>query len=180
LSISVIDGPGLEDTGGIEIETKNILCHKQFIETHPQLAYIKPNVVMITLPATDHRLGGHDNTNTPFARMLRAVKEFLGRNLIDEKYPNVVFVLTSFHCLTNKNIKNMLPDRINTIKTLSAKFLGVTDPPVLFSENYPKDNDLDQDENGWYILRNGDMHPLSLFSRLIKMCKKSNDYIGYV
>ncbi len=179
LSISVIDGPGLEDTGGIDNDTKNILCHRRFLETHPQLASVKPNVVMITLKITDDRLGGDKNIDTPFARMLKAVRELLGLKLIDTQHPNVIFVLTNFHSFTRKRVQELLPKRINTIKILSAKCLGVSDPPVVVTENYPDEyDDLEKDKHGWYNLRNGDKHPLTLFSALIQLCKRSDDLIG--
>ncbi len=179
LNISVIDGPGLEDTVGTEEEVRNILCHKNFLDNHPQLSNVKPNIIMITLDATDNRLGDEKNTNSQFARMLKAVKKFLGPKLIDEKYPNTVFVLTNFHSLTDKRLKEILPKRIENIKFLSAKLLGVIDPPILVTENYPEEyNDLNKDNNGWYLLKNGDKHPLELFNKLIQFTKKSNDSIG--
>lgn len=146
LSISVIDGPGLEDTAGVETDTKNILCHQRFLETHPQLVSVKPNVVMITLKVTEDRLGGENNTDTPFARMLKAVKEFLGPKLIDTQHPNVIFVLTNFHSFTDRRVKEVLPNRIKTIKILSAICLGVINPQVVVTENCPDEHyDLKKD-----------------------------------
>ena len=177
LSISIIDGPGLEDTSGADVE--NILCHQKFLETHPQLVSAKPNIVMITIEANDNRIGGKKDINTPFIRMLRAIKQFLGPKLIDTQHPNVIFVLTNFHSLTAKRVEETLPKRIETIKFLSAKYLGVIDPQVVFTENCPDEyNDLKKDQHGWYDLRNGDKHPLTLFNALIQLCEKSDDYIG--
>ncbi|CAG8803258.1 5396_t:CDS:1, partial [Racocetra fulgida] len=74
LGISIIDGPGLEDSKGIEEDAKNILCYKRFLESHPQLASVRPNVIMIVADLNDTRLGDSENVETPFARMLKGIK----------------------------------------------------------------------------------------------------------
>lgn len=135
---------------------------------------------MITLKITEGRLGGANNTNTPFARMLKAVREFLGPQLIDNRKPNVIFVLTNFHAWSPVRVKKELPNRIKTIKYLSAKLLGVINPPIALSENKPEEYGVKKDEHNWHQLNDGGKHPLSLFSELIEKCKRNQDLIGKI
>ncbi|KAF0548420.1 GTP-binding protein A [Gigaspora margarita] len=175
LGISIIDGPGLEDSKGVQEDAKNILCYKQFLENHPQLCSVRPNIIMIVANVNDKRLGDSENMETPFARMLKGIKNCL--NILDYKRPSVIFVLTNLQSLPKKTLKEDLSSQINLVKELSSIILGISNPPVVAFENRPEDCDL-QRENEWYILGNGERQPLNLFEALINLCEKSKDNIG--
>ncbi|CAG8581802.1 87_t:CDS:2, partial [Racocetra fulgida] len=177
LGISIIDGPGLEDSKGVEEDAKNILCYKRFLESHPQLASVRPNVIMIVADLNNTRLGDSENVETPFARMLKGIKFGLAEKVLDHKRPSVIFVLTHLKSIPPKKSKEVVSTKTTLIKELSASILGIIDPPVVTIENYPDDWGLERKDD-WYILGNNEKHPLNLFEALINLCENSTDHIG--
>ncbi|CAG8676793.1 28168_t:CDS:1 [Gigaspora margarita] len=177
LEISIIDGPGLEDTKGIREDAKNILSYRRFLETHPQLSSVRPNIIMIVANITDTRLGNLENMETQFARMLKGIKDGLGDKILDHKRPSVIFVLTHLQSIPPGILNERASLQIELVKKMSENVLGIIDPPVVTVENEPENWGLQRD-GGWYVLSNGEKHPLNLFNQLINLCKKLRDNIG--
>ncbi|CAG8787385.1 16777_t:CDS:1 [Gigaspora rosea] len=177
LEISIIDGPGFEDTKGIEEDAKNILCYKRFLETHPQLSSVRPNIIMIIANIIDTRLGNSENMETQFARMLKGIKVGLGDKILDHKRPSVIFVLTHLQSLPPGILKERESLQIALVKKMSANVLGIIDPPEVTVKNDPANWGLKRDGD-WYVMSNGEKHPLNLFNASINLCKKLRDNIG--
>ncbi|RIB04758.1 MAC/Perforin domain-containing protein [Gigaspora rosea] len=153
LEISIIDGPGFEDTKGIEEDAKNILCYKRFLETHPQLSSVRPNIIMIIANIIDTRLGNSENMETQFARMLKGIKVGLGDKILDHKRPSVIFVLTHLQSLPPGILKERESLQIALVKKMSANVLGIIDPPEVTVKNDPANWGLKRDGD-WYVMSN--------------------------
>ena len=177
MEISIIDGPGLEDTQ--MKDNLRLACHRKFLDTHPQLKNVKPNIVMVVHKITDDRIGSENDQESSFIRVLRKLKSILSTKLLNEGGSNVIFVLTSVESIPF-DIQETIEEQFSLVRQLSMKYLGIENPPIVAVENYPdKCSRVVRDKKtGWYTLSNGVKHPLQLFNTLVDMCERNEDFLG--
>ncbi len=164
VSLSVVDSPGFNDTDGLEQDARNLRSIDKFYQTHPSLmgkAY--PNVIVVTLRATDTRYQGKHSC---FMRCLRAIKRL---KLIDHINPNIVVVVTWACSISPK----AMADKKSKIKNILLEVLHV-EIPVLCLENRPEDFELEK-IGDYTRLPDGTIQPKNLFEAMIKVTKDAGD-----
>ncbi|XP_076113451.1 uncharacterized protein LOC143081100 [Mytilus galloprovincialis] len=157
LTMSIIDTPGLFDTGGFDQDVRNLASIQSFCNKHPYLSNNYPNLVFVVQKITENRMMGSDSR---FSNLLRALSKI---KVVDKSNHNLIVILTFAAMLPRKKAKweAMVRDQMNIISSVVMSHFGMT-PKIVVQENLPEDYGLPEDGD-WHILPNGERQPLQLF-----------------
>ena len=178
LTMSIIDTPGLNDTVGVNQDACNLASIKKFFKTHPKIQKkIYPNLVFLTVSAMDQRIEG---PNSNLAKNLRGIKLL---DVVDQKHPNLVIVMTFCHSIPHANVKkweDKMQNKKDMISTAVSQVLGVHAPVVMFENGYGSDeHDLPRDGD-FTVLLNGERQPKNLYEACLNLLQRSRDHFGLV
>ena len=176
LELGIIDTPGVNDPRGLKQDACNLYSMKRFFETHPLFSKTKcyPNLIFLLVSATDHRIEGSDSN---LAHTLKVLKEL---DVVDQRYPNVVAVLT-FSCSVSHKLVSRWEEKMKEKNNIISRAISQTleiQAPVVWLENDVDDfNELEKDGE-FTLLPNGEKQP----ENVIKVCQtvlnKNGDYDG--
>ncbi len=165
LTLSIVDPPGFNDTTGLEQDACNLLSILRFHKNHPSFGDgAFPNVILVTLQATDMRFGGD---NSLFVRSLKAVKR---TGMVDTQRANVVAVITWASALSERKRKA----KEAKVKEILLRTLNV-DAPVVYVENDLEDLEVEGD---FTRLPDGTLQPKNLFEAMVQVMRDAGDRFG--
>ena len=176
LSLSIIDTPGFNDTGGESQDSCNVSCIEEFFEEfHDQKKGKKclyPNMVLFLVESTNARVEGD---NSSFSKGIRIANNL---GLIDQKKPNVIIILTKIQYIFDEDEweekLNKMESRVKSVLKKEANILA----PVVCIENKRKKNLPKEGE--FTKLENGDLQPKNLYHQIAKCLKKNKDGLGHM
>ena len=175
LEIGFINPPGYNDTKGEMQDVMNLSAIEEFIKGHDHLGLHSykcyPNIVLITISATDIRISGHDSN---FNKMLKALKHL---NLVDNRKNNVLIVLTHAMGVPKNSFATSIREQAESVKKIVSSSLDIPNVETVYVENCTDSYQLET-EGDWTLLPDGTQQPLNLFEAMIQLMKNNGDEVG--
>ena len=174
LLLGLVDSPGFNDTSGTRQDACNFYSIKTFYAQHPNLNGCFPNLILISVNASDNRTRG---PNSALSKTLKLLSKL---GFVDKSHPNVVGVITHAVHLGSKPRKFRQEfERLTCLlQTAIFEYLQVV-APVVAIENDVKGEELDADGE-WTLLADGTKQPLNLFKTCTELLEKSKDPFGQI
>lgn len=171
--LRIVEVPGLGDTRGRQHDAHTLVTLESYLNTHEELKDKIPNVVLIFNKFYENR---YDGESSLFSQMLRGFGAFRKR-ITDEKYSNVIFVLTHVASLRKSDQKSP-NSRIQSFKSVIERYCSFPKPTtVVLAENRGDDQGLAM-VNGYWILPNNELYPKNLIDQIALVTEKGGDLMG--